>query len=206
MRELLDRIKYEHLTHKDVVEAKLADDRERLNEVSLGRVYQHVSKSDFQSMAIITAFRAGNTKKENLALNKKLGSELRSAGHGFFKLNGAWRECQNPDVAYKDCPEEDKIEVAEPGFGVVGIKKDVVARLVKKYGQDAAIYLGPETKGNAILIFKNGSEQVIGKFKPQKIAQAYSRVKGKTFVFEWVVQSHTDALIEQSLTRDRQLA
>lgn len=203
MRELLDKIQYENLTHEDVWEAKRSGDRERLNEASLGRVYQHVMKADVKSLGIITAFRGKNTGKENAALNKKLGAEIRSAGHGFFRLRGHWRECQDKKVAYKDCPEKDLIDVVELSYGVVGISKELIAKLGRKYNQDSVVYLGPDTGGKAILIFKTGTEEKIGSFHPQKIAQAYSRVKGKTFIFEWVVQSFSDALIEQVLTRNR---
>ena len=59
-----------------------------------------------------------------------------------------------------------------------------IHKLGKKYGQDAVIFGGEQTKGNATLIFKDGKVENIGKFSPNKIQQAYSKLKGgKTFVF-----------------------
>jgi hypothetical protein len=34
------------------------------------------------------------------------------------------------------------------------------------------------------LVEQNGKQTDLGKFKPQKIAQFYSKLKGKSFVFE----------------------
>ena len=201
MRDLLNKLQYGHLTHRDVVEARSAGDDDALTEASLGRVYQHVANASYKSMAIISAFRADRDERENLEMNERMGADLVSAGHGFFKLNGVWRECQDKGVAYRNCPPGRMIEVREVAMGVVGAKKALILRLVRKYDQDAAVYLGPDTNGDAILIYRDGSEKKIGSFKPSRVAQAYSRVKGKTFVFEWVTQSYTDALIEQSMSR-----
>ena len=200
MRELTNRIQYGSLTHQDVLEAKAAGDGQRLNEASLGRVYQHVMKAKVKSLGMITAFRGENTEKENLALNAKLGAEIRSNGLGFFRLKGHWRECKNKNVDYKDCPKEDLVDVAELTYGVAGIGKELIVKLGRKYDQDAVIYLGPETKGLAITISRTGTEKNIGEFHPSKIAQAYSRFgkSGRTFVFEWVTQTYLDALTEQS--------
>jgi hypothetical protein len=64
------------------------------------------------------------------------------------------------------------------------MKRKDAESLCKKYEQDAVIYGGEDTKGDAHLIFKNGSEDNIGKFQPGKVEQAYSKFKGgKTFVF-----------------------
>ena len=75
-------------------------------------------------------------------------------------------------------------------------------KLCRKYEQDAVVYLGPEAKGDAVLLFKNGSSQSIGKFNPSKIAQAYSRVRGGSFVFEgweYIAQTSGEALIDDSM-------
>ena len=156
----------------------------KLDEASLARAYQHVVEKKVPSWGMLTAYRYANTKKENIQANKMLEKDLRSKGYGFFKVEGHWQECQDSNLNYVDCPEgklQDSIEVS---LFVPGMKKRDIELLCKKYNQDAVIYGGEDTKGDAHLIFKNGSEDNIGKFQPGKVSQAYSKIKGgKTFVF-----------------------
>lgn len=204
MRDVIEGIE-DRTSFRRIVEAREAGDVELLCEASLGRVYQHVLKASTKSLAILTAFRGGRSKNDNLDANKKLMGDIRSLGLGAFKLRGRWRECQDPSIPYDDCPQAKMLDVGEPSMGVVGIEKKQAARLGKKYDQDAIVYLGPETDGKAILIFKDGKELVIGAFKPQRIAQAYSKVKGKSFVFEgweYPAQTHVEVLIEQAVARE----
>jgi hypothetical protein len=156
----------------------------KLDEASLARAYQHVVEKKVPSWGMLTAYRYANTKKQNIQANKMLEKDLRSKGYGFFKVEGHWQECQDSNLNYIDCPEgklQDSIEVS---LFVPAIKKRDIELLCKKYNQDAVIYGGEDTKGDAHLIFKNGSEDNIGKFQPGKAEQAYSKFKGgKTFVF-----------------------
>lgn len=155
-----------------------------LNEASLGRVYQHVKEG--QSFAILTSWRQNLPTAENKTNFKSLQNSIRSAGLGFFKLLGHWKE-EGQDEA-----------TAEPSLFVPGISKELAHKLGNKFDQDAVVYSGPETEGNISLIFKSGSLQKIGKFSPSKVSQAYSSVKGKTFVFEgfeYIAQSYTETLI-----------
>jgi hypothetical protein len=156
----------------------------KLDEASLARAYQHVVEKKVPSWGMLTAYRYANTKKENIQANKMLEKDLRSKGYGFFKVEGHWQECQDANSNYVDCPEgklQDSIEVS---LFVPAMKKRDIELLCKKYNQDAVIYGGEDTKGDAHLIFKNGSEDNIGKFQPGKVEQAYSKFKGgKTFVF-----------------------
>ncbi len=106
-------------------------------------------------------------------------------GYGFFKVEGHWQECQDPNLNYVDCPKEKLQDSVEESFFVPNISKQEIADLGKKFDQDAVIYGGKETKGNAALIFKNGEMEDIGTFQPGKIEQAYSKLKGgKTWVFK----------------------
>ena len=156
----------------------------KLDEASLARAYQHVVEKKVPSWGMITAYRYANTKKENQEANKRLEQDLRAKGYGFFKVEGHWQECQDSNLNYVDCPEgklQDSIEVS---LFVPAMKKEDAKSLCKKYEQDAVIYGGADTKGDAHLIFKNGTEDNIGKFQPGKVEQAYSKFKGgKTFVF-----------------------
>jgi hypothetical protein len=61
---------------------------------------------------------------------------------------------------------------------------DDIHKLGKEYNQDSVLYGGGETKGDAFLIFRNGSHENVGKFHPNTIQQAYSKMKdGRTFAF-----------------------
>lgn len=186
-----------------ILEAKHAGDREALNEKSLGRVYQHVKNSDIKSFGIVTSYRSSNPKQKNIATFGELQAAVRSAGLGFNKLQGHWQECQDSGIPYDKCPKDQLVDAAEPSLFISGIALDMIQMLSNKYDQDAFVYSGPETGGKVTLFFRDGSKQPIGEFSPHKIAQAYSQLKGKNFVFEYVAQSHMESLIEQEFKRGR---
>lgn len=157
-----------------------------LDEASLGRVLQHIQgKKNVKNWGMLTAYRYVNTPYENKKLNKQLEADLRAKGHGFFKVEGHWVECQDQNLSYNDCPKNLLKDAIEESLFVPNISAKEIHRLGKKYGQDAVIFGGEQTKGNATLIFKDGKVENIGKFSPDKIQQAYSKLKGgKTFVFK----------------------
>ena len=158
----------------------------RLDEASLGRVLQHIQgKKNVKNWGMLTAYRYANTPNENKKLNKELEAELREMGHGFFKVEGHWVECQDGNLSYSDCPPNLLKDAIEESLFVPNISAKEIHNLGKKYEQDAVIFGGEQTKGNATLIFKDGKVENIGKFSPDKIQQAYSKLKGgKTFVFQ----------------------
>jgi len=158
----------------------------RLDEASLGRVLQHIQgKKNVKNWGMMTAYRYINTPNQNKKLNKQLEAELRALGHGFFKVEGHWVECQDGNLSYNDCPKNLLKDAIEESLFVPNITAKQIHKLGKKYGQDAVIFGGEQTKGNATLIFKDGKVENIGKFSPDKIQQAYSKLKGgKTFVFQ----------------------
>tara|TARA_Y100000310_G_scaffold290049_1_gene316925 strand:- start:613 stop:1281 length:669 start_codon:yes stop_codon:yes gene_type:complete len=175
----------DELTLEHLAISIYCDDKNKINEASLGRVYQHIKKQASKSFAIITAFRGGYSLKQNKSRNKKLGSNIRSLGFGFFKVKGYWVECQDESLEYKDCPDNMKVPVVEYAYFIPNIIKKDVVKLAKKYDQDAIIYQGEETDDKVELISKSGlSIMKLGKFSPDKIKQAYTQVKGHTFVFE----------------------
>jgi len=157
----------------------------RLDEASLGRVLQHIQgKKNVKNWGMLTAYRYVNTPNQNKKLNRQLEADLRALGHGFFKVEGHWVECQDGNLSYADCPPNLLKDAIEESLFVPNITAKEIHKLGKKYGQDAVIFGGEQTKGNATLIFKDGKIENIGKFSPDKIQQAYSKLKGgKTFVF-----------------------
>ena len=172
-------------TLEDIVKAIKDGDKSKISEASLGRVYQHMTKQGSESFAIITAFRGGYTNKQNLSRNKQLESSVRSLGLGFFKQKGYWNECEDPNIEYKDCPADKIKPVIELSLFIPNIKFNDAVKLGKKFDQDAIVYQGPDTDDKVELISKSGgSIMKLGKFAPNKVSQAYSKVKGRSYVFE----------------------
>ena len=175
----------ENVELQDIVNAIKGGNYETINEVSLNRVYQHIKKEASDSFAIITAFRAVYSTSINKSRNKKLESDIRSLGLGFFKLIGHWVECQDDTMEYSKCPPELKVDVKEEILFVPNISKKDAVRLTKKYDQDAIIFQGKETDDTVELLSKDGNTiEKLGTFSPGKIARVYTRIKGRTFVFE----------------------
>jgi len=173
------------ITLEHIANAIKGGDVDEINEASLGRVYQHITKEASKSFAIITAFRGGYSTKQNKSRNKQLGSDIRGLGVGFFKVTGYWVECQDDSIEYDDCPEDQKKPVKEFSYFVPDISKQDAVKLAKKYDQDAIVYQGEETNQKVELISKTGSSIMkLGKFSANKIKQAYTQIKGSTFVFE----------------------
>jgi hypothetical protein len=192
---------------KNILEA---GSKQELYEVSLGRIWQHVEGADTKSFAIITSWRQEFSKKKNVKDFNALKSSIRSLGHGFVTVLGHWKECQDPTVAYKDCPEEQLVDATEPSLFVMGLSKEQAQTLASQAQQDAIVYAGPETNGKVNLLFNDGSDQEIGDFKPQTMGQAYSelvRSKKKavrSFAFEgfeYKVQGFIESLVEQELNK-----
>lgn len=185
----------------DIYKAKYSNDYDALNEASLNRIASHVANAGQKPIAILTSWRAGNTKRANVSKLKELQLAVKSMGKGFIKLVGHWLECQNDDVEYSNCPQEDLIDSKEPALMVIGLYKRDAIKLGNKYQQDAIVYAGPETKGKVQLIFKGGDTMNIGSFHPNKIQQAFSQYRGKPFAFEYVSQTWSEKIIEESYKR-----
>lgn len=157
----------------------------RITEASLSRIWQHITSHDkVKSWGLISAYRAANSKKDNISVNKKLEQDIRSLNLGFFKVEGHWRECQDPNISWKDCPPNKLKDATEETFFIPNIKKDSLLNLTKKYNQDAAVYGDNSDPNVAKLLFKNGEMDSLGKFNANKVQQGYSKLrKGSTFAF-----------------------
>ena len=163
-----------------------------IDEHSLSRLYQHVVEKRAKSWGIITAHRASNTKKQNKEANQTLEKDLREKGLGFFKMRGHWTECQDKNVAYKDCPKDKLVDTAEDSYFVPNIKQEDLHTLCKKYDQDGVVY--GDNNGNTKLLFKGGDTQNLGKFRANVVNQAYSTIKkGKSFSFDTIPTADTSS-------------
>lgn len=182
--KLAKSIKLRKLTER-LNEIAETTNRYFLEESSLSRIYQHVEANPNRSWGTLSAQRYSYSKKENEQRTEALKKELRRRGYGFIPLEGHWRECQDPNVPYDQCPEEQLVDSVETSFFVPNISRSDLQELGNQFEQDATIYGGPDTKNQAELVGKDGDTIVsLGRFKPNTIAQAFSRLKnGKPYVF-----------------------
>jgi hypothetical protein len=189
------------VSFEDILQARASGDLQRLNEVSLSRVYNHVQKAGEKSFSILTSWRSGHSQEKNRKNFDELKKKLRDQGLGFFELKGQWQECQDSNIPYDECPHHQLKTSSEPSLFVPGLKMKDAEGITSAYEQDAAVYAGPETKGKVVLIKRGGNTDVLGDFSPGCISQAYSKMKGKPFVFEYVAQSWSEAMLEQQFRK-----
>lgn len=161
-----------------------------LSEVKLSRVWKQLS-DDETSVGIITAFRGGNSYEENVKLNKQLASKLRSKGFGFTFVDGAWVENEGTD---------EEITVSEDSIFVTAPKNkteelfSVLVDAAKKYDQDGFSFKRAGSNSKYEIIDKNGKvDMTFNKVKFNKLADIYTKLRGKkgSFVFEEI--AHTSA-------------
>lgn len=163
---------------------------QKIDESSLSRVWKHANNG----FAILTAFRDEYDDEENKKRNRKLQKEIRSRGYGYFKLDGHWVENIDDD-------DKENVDVAEESFFIpIGDKdtetfeQDIMDFIHwdSELPQDAAVIKTPDDD-EVHLLWKNGDKDPIGNFKPDSVAQAYSKMKGgRTFVFEKIQIPHNN--------------
>jgi hypothetical protein len=198
--------------YKHVALAKVSNNKSLMFETSLARILQHVENSKEKSFSIITSWRQSNPKKQNLEDFKALKTGIRNLGLGFVVVKGHWKECQEPNISYDDCPEENLVDAVEPSLVVIGADLNSISNFAfKKFNQDAIVYSGPETDGNVQLFFKDGSSKNIGSLKPQSIGQAFTELRKnrhaeapRYFQFEGVEYTphgYVESLIEQEVKK-----
>lgn len=163
-----------------------------LNESSLSRVWNHVTKHD---SGTISAFRyakdCGNgevfSKKENMNRNAILRAKLLNDGYGVTPIKGVHIENYNSD---------NEIEVAEHSFLVVdlkdvgNLKKDLI-KFGSKFEQDSITY--SKMNGDYYVIGTNNCSKSYPGFKKEiklgkslfgKKGTFHSKINGRPFVFE----------------------
>ena len=162
-----------------------------LDEASLVRLWQHTQE---RNIGIITAYRGRYPVSENKKRNAQLQAEIRSAGFGFYKVEGHYIEGYGSEVS-KDVKEQAFLVIGDKGNDN-GKLKGILKKLGTKYNQDSVLYKsfdgkgmligtqGKDEDGNAVEFPGMGNEVSVGDFKPMKVSQFYSRMKGKPFVFE----------------------
>lgn len=167
--------------YRDVLEA---DTPGEVTEASLSRVWQHMEEG--RSWGIISAWRSdiGGDPKSRREMNNRrtenLENDLRSLGYGYFPMKGRWRETD------RETGEERWSE--ERSFFVPNIERNELLDLAERYDQEAVIFGEPGDDGKVKLLFTAGGEDTLAPnssegFRPRRIADAYSEVKGHAFAF-----------------------
>lgn len=164
----------------------------QLDEASLVRLYQHTVD---RNIGIVTAFRGRYPLPENRSRNAKLHADIRSAGFGFYKMQGHYIEGFGTDKE-KDVHEESFFVIGQKGNDN-GKLKGFLKKVGSKYNQDSILYKqydsknavligtqGRDEDGNSVDFPGMGNEVSVGEFKPMKINQFYSKMRGRSFVFE----------------------
>lgn len=160
-----------------------------MSEASLSRIWQHIEGG--RSFGIITAFRGGMSLSENRKRNQQLKSDIRKAGFGYFQLDGHYVENYGKEDA-EDVNEESFFVIGKEGYdsNLFGLLKT----LGSKYDQDSVLFKNGE-EDEVFLVGTNntgwpgkGKKESVGRWKPNKAGEFYSKMKGRTFVFEsaWV--------------------
>ena len=159
-----------------------------LEEASFSRINTHL-KGD-RPVGMMTAFRGTYTYQDNKKRNKKLESDIRRAGLGYFKVSGRYIE---------NFGKPDAEDVGEDSYFIIGNSeqdnefKSLIKKLGAKYEQDSVLYK-PGGDKDAMLIGTNHTadwpgfdkEEITGKWKPNKSGEFYSKMRGRSFVFESV--------------------
>jgi len=183
-----------------------------LNESSLSRVWNHVTKHD---SGTISAFRYAKdcgdgevfSKKENKDRNAVLKAKLLNVGYGVTPVKGIYIE------NYKS---NNEIEVSENSFIVVDLKdtgnlKEALIKFGNEFEQDSITY--SKANGDYFLIGTNDCPKSYPGFKKEvklggpmfgKKGIFYSKVNGRPFVFE-SINSNVISLVDLSISEIRSI-
>lgn len=176
-------------SYKEYTQQKINNNIEQLNEASLSRVWKHFT-DDNTCVVILTAFRDSVSEQDNIKGNKQIAATLKSAGFGYFFVEGHY-------------PEEDEetgqtVNVSETSIFTTANEKnenkliELCHKLANQYNQDSIIV--KEASGDLYFLTRSGkkdrSNLSQGKMSAGKIGEYYTRLRNKkqtnTFVFESV--------------------
>lgn len=168
-----------------------------LSEGSLTRIMDRINNKNLD-YAIITAYRAFNSKKENIQLNRDLRHELNNKFLGVYPLVGHWFECPDEYSDWRLCPKELLTEVIERSYLIIRPEsfdveefRDYILYLSspEKYNQNAVVMKIKDLDMNGVYNYEGIEYE---KFENEemtlfKTARAYSQYVKKMevpFVFE----------------------
>lgn len=165
-------------------------------EGSFNRLLEHLKNKDF---AIITAYRNGFSKQDNILRNRKLRSIFNENKMGVHQLVGHWLEAPE-GKDYRTCDKSELTDVIERSYLVskpddmsFGEFKEFIFECMTIDGVTQDCCVIHEKNGVYYQLTNNNELVEIGKnITFDKIAQAYSeykvnkKSKNKTFIFEGV--------------------
>ena len=159
--------------------------KRKLNESSLSRILQHI-ESD-RSFGVLSAFRGGLSKKENMERHADLKDKVRGMGYGFIEMRGGYKE-------------EDGGFVNELSLFVPGIDKRALVDLGSDLDQDSVIYKDKNSfelvgtnratgKGKVLMNFRGGGGKDSITLAKDVIKDFFSSLvkgsqRGKKFLFQ----------------------
>jgi hypothetical protein len=157
-----------------------------INEVNLGRVYQHTQN---RNIGMITAHRGEYEAGENNQRNQELEDSIRKAGFGYVKVRGRYIENHGTENANP---------VDEHSFLVIGKQGNDNGELLsflknhgEKYEQDSILHKSHDSETAQLHGTKEGGypgmgETVdVGKFHPSRAGEFHTVLRNrKTFSFE----------------------
>ncbi|MBI4567587.1 MAG: hypothetical protein HY719_04235 [Planctomycetes bacterium] len=138
---------------------------QELHEATFGRIFQHFVNRNARSFALLTAWRAKHSYKENRANMDKLQQWIRSAGGSWIKVKGRSEEKR------EEGGEVVRTVVKEPAMFAMNIPLKLALRVLTEFSQTSVIFAGPETEGEVrAYMLKDGKPHIDVRFTKIKTA------------------------------------
>lgn len=146
----------------------------KITEAKLSRILKHI---DDDEICFISACRSENSKKENLAYTKELGTDIRSLGYSYITVIGGFTE-------NKGLPTE--IDVTEASFFVInnGNKDNFVKDMLwlcNKYKQESILLKTKEYASGWYDADGKLQSPVLTKFSIHDIENGFTKIHGNKF-------------------------
>jgi hypothetical protein len=161
-----------------LVEAKLR--HQLVTEASLSHFYQVWLDSGEKSFAILTSWRGSDSLSKNKENFEDIKKRLRAWGYGYIRTMGNWKGG------------------SEPSLFIPGISRARAVGLMHMYEQEAILYAGPDTNGQAVIIASDGEITNIGPWHSRK-GDNWTSWKNRNFTFEAQASSWSESLLEKFL-------
>lgn len=167
----------------EVIEAIRDGHSQLINELSLGYVFQRLISDKIWNWAILSASRNPLSSLENHVLTERLEHDIRSINRGFWRFWLRGLEGSR-DVKIGECPIDRMKLISETALLVTDISIRQALRFGDKYGQPKVICSFPGSVDRVLLLSSESRPIDAGLFDPDRLAEFYTNVRGRSFVFE----------------------
>ena len=156
--------------------------KSHLKETTLSRVFRHFQNKKIP-VGIITAFRDEFTYKQNVKRNKVLAGKIKKARYGYVYVDGHWKE---KDKDPKSSTYGELVDVNEDSILVIGSENDngklkgLLAKWVKEYNQDAALFKEEGTTEIHFINQSGSTDSFAQKFTQKKLEVGYTKLRGRS--------------------------